>query len=880
VHPLFFSPMSSEPAPREPFMMKDSFPDCDPVEEAAAARWYLEEHLERIPRACAASDERPSDVDEAARRPQNRFGHFILLEQIGCGSSGSVFRSWDTRWNQAAAVKLLHAMEPTVLDRFVAEAPRASRLKQASIATPYEAGEHGGQWYVAMTYIDGRPIDAEDRPLTLTLELVRDACRAVDEAHLQGVAHGSLSARNLLVNRLDQVFVTGFGVPNRLVPADVPGDVHDLGIVLRRLIHGHPEVSPELEEVAARAAASTPEARFPSASAMADELDRLLLARRYTGSFGLPRRLARKWGPVAVAGAALAFVAGWIVPAFLSSASGGTESGDLKTRYKEASLALLRIEESDEVADTGLRGRRLREYAQAHLAPLLESNPRSLHARVLKARAMYLESGGDAATRELEGLLEYQELDYRVRYFQVLIELEKSLSKPLPLPAPEAPGPEWNGGVPDWRGYHGDLGAVVRAPVEPDSLLFAEHRRDSEAAQALMLLVEGQWRLASEKLTQLVQTQKLPVYLAARRAAAYLARRFDEVLDEPGTQFALALDSSDSPSDDLKRLQPLFAGDPNREGTLYCWAARRCIAQGVDPRPHVEAAMRRSLDRESRAILQVAHLRWRGDDERYREVAADLGEPSTWMGRIAAIEALIGSGRHLKRRGGDAAACFEEAIRKADELPQCERWNVPRLLRAEALLGLGRCAEARAEAKRVRGAPTDEFRSLLIASAATLRLADLSRRAGSAAESEFLLASIADSERALILFPSHPEAVTLRAAATIFAAERVRDARELERAIGRLTFVLDRAPDHVEARYHRASAHFLLASGRAALEDLDRILEIAPDLSAARALRAAVLASQGRDGACVEDLREALRDEQCPDREELERWLGIIESRK
>ena len=871
-------------------MMKDSFPDWDPVEEAAAARWYLEEHLERMPRCPAASpsgmditcasEDFPDDVLAAARRSQNRFGHFILLEQIGAGSTGAVFRAWDTRWSQLAAVKLLHSMEPTVLERFIAEAPRASYLKQASIATPYEAGEHEGQWYVAMTYIDGRPIDAEARPLTLTLEFVRDACRAVDEAHLQGVAHGSLTARNLLVNRLDRVYVTGFGVPNRLVPSDVAGDIYDLGILLRKLVQGHPEVSPELEDAIARAAAVHPGDRFPSAGAMADELDRLLLARRYSGTFGLPRRLARKWGPVAVAAATLAAIGGWILPGFLSKASGHV-SPDLKSHYKQAAMALLRIEESDEVADSGPRAERLRGFFNTHMTPLLERNPRSLHARVLKARAIYLEGGGEAASRELEGLREYEALDYRVRYLQVLIELEKSLAKPLPLPAPEAPGPDWNGGVPDWRGYHGDLAAVARLSMQPDSLLFAEHRRDVEAAQALLLLVEGQWRPASEKLTLLIQTQKLPVYLAARRAAAYLARRFDEVLDEPGTQFALALDSSHSPSDDVKRLQPLLAGDPNREGTLYCWAARRCLAQGIDPRPHVEAAMRRTLDSESRAILEVAHLRWRGDDESgYRNIAAKLGESSTWMGRIARIEALIGAGRHLHRGGGNATELFHEALSRTDDLPAGDRWNVPRLLRAEALLGLDRCAEALDEVKLVRGVPTDAFRSLLIASAATLRLADQARRAGSRSESTFLDASIASSERALVLFPTHPEAITLRAAAAIFAAERRRDSESLQDAIDRLNEVLNSRPDHLEARYHRASARFLHGSRADALEDLDRILAAAPDFVAARVLRAAVRASMGADQSVVDDLKEALQAEQCPDREEVQRWLGIIESRK
>src|SRR6266850_5288535 len=107
-------------------------------------------------------------------------------------------------------------MEPTALERFTREARIAASLKHPSIATTYEVGEHGGRWYIAMKYIDGRPIDAESRSIELNLGLIRDAGRALEYAHLQGIIHRDIKPANLLVDRQGHVFLTDFGVAKKL----------------------------------------------------------------------------------------------------------------------------------------------------------------------------------------------------------------------------------------------------------------------------------------------------------------------------------------------------------------------------------------------------------------------------------------------------------------------------------------------------------------------------------------------------------------------------------------------------------------------------------------------------------------------------------------
>jgi tRNA A-37 threonylcarbamoyl transferase component Bud32 len=830
--------------------VKDSYPDPDPAEESESVRWHFDDHMESPtpiePSPQFKGDYAVFDLDmpaelpwpEEVRRanvhPKNRFSRYVLVDQLGCGPSGTVFRAWDTRWNQYAALKILHTLENGALERFIREAPRAASLKHPGIASTYEAGAHLGHLYVAMTFIEGRPVDAERRSVSLTLELMRDVCRAIEHAHDRGVVHGGLKPSNILVDRLDRPFVTDFGAPNHRLMSDPRDDVHDLGATLKALLAGAP-TSPELEAIIARATSVSRTRRFATAGELGNELDRLLLTRRYAGSYGLPLRLARKWGPVAVAGVLLALLFAWVVPSFLATATAGV---DVKPDpYRKAAIALLHLGESNDLAA------RMGGYRSEHLAALAPS----LESRVLGIRVSIAEGDLATASKEVEALSKFQ--DYRIGYFRALIELESALKAPLPLPAPESPAPEWVGTAPDFQRFHDALTGVLGAPVEEDSLLHAEHRRDAEAARALLALAEGHWAEASEKLTELTQTQRLPVYLAARRAASYLARRFDEVLDEPGTQLALAMESSLAPAEDVKRLRSLFVG---REATLYCWAARRLVAQGSSPSSVVKEALALKLDNESQAILRIADLRGnRSAAAPLYKVCRDLlgDKPSTWMGRLASIEAHLGIGRGLALSGGDSQPSYERALKEAEAVGETAR-----LLRAEALLGLGRAREARHEALRIKG--SGETRALILASAASLNMSEVQDAA-------------AFADRALARVKDHPDALTLRAASKIQCASCKCALRDLDA-------VLDRAPDFVEARFYRAAAHFLSANADAAsdvhlanaIADLDRL----PDLEAAQTLRSLVRASVGRPSSC-DHLKETLKRAAAEDSTGLLTWL-------
>ena len=145
--------------------------------------------------------------------------HYKILEKIGEGGMGVVYKAEDTSLKRIVALKFLASQSlgtPDEKTRFVHEAQAAAALDHPSICTVYEINEVEGQTFIAMAYIDGQSLRAktERGPLNLeeTLSLAIDIARGLQEAHEKGIVHRDIKSANVLVTKKGQGKITDFGL--------------------------------------------------------------------------------------------------------------------------------------------------------------------------------------------------------------------------------------------------------------------------------------------------------------------------------------------------------------------------------------------------------------------------------------------------------------------------------------------------------------------------------------------------------------------------------------------------------------------------------------------------------------------------------------------
>jgi tRNA A-37 threonylcarbamoyl transferase component Bud32 len=283
-------------------------------------------------------------------------GDYELLEELGRGGMGVVYKARQESLNRTVALKMILAGQlasPADVHRFHAEAEAAAGLSHPNIVPIYEIGEYQGQHYFSMELIDGTNLAHRAADLRKNLKsavrLVAKVARAVHHAHQHGILHRDLKPGNILVDAAGEPHVADFGLAKRVDGAGpqtrtgaivgtagymapeqaraekmltVAADVYGLGAILYELLTGrppfraatevetivqvldrdpprprtlNPQIDRDLEAICLKCLEKNPQDRYATAEALAQDLERWLAGQTIRARrAGLGKRLL-KW---------------------------------------------------------------------------------------------------------------------------------------------------------------------------------------------------------------------------------------------------------------------------------------------------------------------------------------------------------------------------------------------------------------------------------------------------------------------------------------------------------------------------------------------------------------------------------------------------------
>lgn len=290
-------------------------------------------------------------------------GKYIILEEIGRGGMGAVYKARDVELDRIVAIKVLSPYlvgEPRLVQRFIREARLAANLDHPNIVTIYDIGGEGGYYYFAMKYLDGRPLKdilAERGPLPLeeVVSVTQQLASALDYAHEQTLVHRDIKPGNVMITSEGHVTLTDFGLAKvaetlkltasgeaigtleYMSPEQARGDVqkesdiYSLGVIIYEMLAGRlpfqgnnqatllyqhlhdpppslqqwrPDAPPQIDQIIQKAMAKEPAERYATAGELSRDLEDAIRTSWLPSASRLPAKAEGRTSPDAPRGIA------------------------------------------------------------------------------------------------------------------------------------------------------------------------------------------------------------------------------------------------------------------------------------------------------------------------------------------------------------------------------------------------------------------------------------------------------------------------------------------------------------------------------------------------------------------------------------------------
>lgn len=270
------------------------------------------------------------------RTDPKTWGRFKLVELLGTGGMGDVYKAYDPNLGRYIALKILRHEEPETLNRFLMEARAQAKVEHPHVCKIYESGECNGHPYIAMQYIEGKSLKELDLQLTLEekLGIIKEVALGLQAAHRRGLIHRDVKPTNIMVRQTEEgnwkPFIMDFGIAReqeasgltstgmvvgtpfymspehargKLANLDRRSDIYSLGITLYELLTGivpfqgdtpvevlikvmdkdppplrkiNPRVPVDIETIVMKCLEKDPNRRYSSAKDLAEDIQRYL----------------------------------------------------------------------------------------------------------------------------------------------------------------------------------------------------------------------------------------------------------------------------------------------------------------------------------------------------------------------------------------------------------------------------------------------------------------------------------------------------------------------------------------------------------------------------------------------------------------------------